>query len=290
MGTSASFGGTPNGASLIPAFLNDDENDVITPEEPVRPDDPAPADDDQDVPRFESARRDFTRWVSEGGEVPTRVVMRGGALSPNSRGYALGRSLGRYTRNALQGSRNATTRMSRASTAALGTIAVLRDIQGRGLNTVLRDLNLGELVGHSTREIFAAIIDVVCSRVENIDDDLARQALFDSLLVLNEEQMADLAELNEAQIANFYAHFICKAIERRYLVDVSDRARGSAHSDADSAVIDENVGRFIEIAVHTRVAQAIADQRPLDAAFTEQTMSRVFEAAWQIMESFASAD
>lgn len=290
MGTSAAFGGTPNAASLIPAFLDDSPDDTVAPSAITDDADfgDLNAGDDGEADselRFEGARRDFTRWVSDGAEMPS-VQPLGPRRRRSVSGRGLERSLAKYAREGLRGSTNAAGRMRGASRAALGSIGVLRDIQTRGMDAVLRDLNLGALVGRSTREIFAAIIDVVCSRVETIDDDLARQALLDSLLSLSDEQIVDLAELNEDQIANFYGQFICKAIERRYLVDMSEKGHGYAFSDNAYASVDENVGNFIEIAVQNRVSVAITEQRPLDVAFTESTMTDVFEAAWRMLESF----
>ncbi len=292
MGTSASFGGTPNKASLIPAFLDDSPTDTVasdsSPEDAANGDGPdaAAQADAAAAPtlRFEAARRNFTAWVADGAEMPSAPSV-AGSRRRSATGRGLRRSLGRYAREGLRGSANAAGRMRGASRAALGSIGVLRDIQTRGIEAALRDLNLGALIGRSTREIFAAIIDVVCSRVETIDDDIAKQALLDSLLSLSEEQIVDLAELNEVQISNFYALFICKAIERRYLVDVSERGRGHAQSDGAYAAVDENVGRYIEISVQTRVSRAMEKHQPLDIAFTESTMTDVFAAAWSILES-----
>lgn len=288
MGTSSSFAGTPKGASLIPAFLNDDEDDIVAPAQPPG----EPEENGDAVPlQFADARADFTRWVTAGAELPQLGVRRRrGTVGNAGANSALPRSLGRYTRDGLKGSARAADRMVRASGAAAATIGTLRDIQARGLNAVLRELRLDALVGRPPRELFAAIIDVVCDRMESIDDDIAREALLDSLLVVGENELFDFDNLNEAQIAEFYAHFVCKAIERRYLADVSSAGRTRAISDNAYAQIDSNVGRIIEISVHARVQQAIRDRLPLNAAFTETTMREVFEAAWRILESFADGD
>ena len=174
--------------------------------------------------------------------------------------------------------------MVRAAQAATQAAGIFRDIRQRGVEAVLRDLNLLELVGQPTVAVLAGIIDTVCPRVENVDEDLARQALYAALLEVNDLGIGDLAELNDDQIRDFYASFVCNAIELRYMADVSKTGNGVAPSDEAYLQLSDDVRGFIENAVGARVQRALDDRRPLDAAFTQDTMTAVFEAAWNVLE------
>jgi len=276
MGTSASNGGPPNSAALIPDFLIDDEPTPADAPPAIAPGAHHPQADDVTpvIPRrFQGPRMAFTAFARSGGSDRN-------ALARSIRHYVSGHS----ARDGSTGPRVAARRMARSAQAAAQTAGVFRDIRQRGIEAVLRDLNLAELIGQPTAAIIAGIIDTVCPRVENVDEDLARQALYAALLDVNDLGIADLAELNDDQIRDFYASFVCNAIELRYMADVSKTGNGLAPSDEAYLQLDDDVRGFIENAVAARVQRALDDHRPLDSGFTQETMTAVFEAAWNVLE------
>lgn len=288
MGTSRYFAGASNHSALIPACAYEDEGDDIAP----RPDDENNANG-AEIPeesnRFTAARTALTGWVLAGAETPAprfagRRLSR--ADRQNSGGTALRRSLGRYARHSLGGRASAARRMRKASRAAASTISVLQAISQRGISAVLIELRLDALAGRPIREIFAAIADTVIGSIESIDDDLARQAMLDTLLVVPDDHLIDFEHLTEEQVVFFYTEFVCKAIERRYLADVSASGRLRAASDRVYIDLDKNVGQFIALAVRAQVNEALNQRLTLDAGFTEGMMQEVFQAAWSVLESY----
>lgn len=274
MGTSNPFGGPQPSSQLIPDFLRDDEDDrkpVTTPFSiPVEsPDADSDNEGRQDPPTYPVdlalARRAFTEYARY------------------KENRSLQRSLGRYVRDGLHGASSGAARMARASRAGASVADVFRTIRTDGINAALLALNLRDLVGRPAREVFSAIIDAICPSVESIDDDLAREALLDCVLELNDLGIADIADLNEDQMTAFFTSFVCNAIYRRFMVDVSARGQGRAPTDFAYESLERDVRDFIAAAVEGRVSREIDAGRPLSPAFTESTMKQVFEAAWDIV-------
>lgn len=175
-------------SQLLPDSLNDDPDDgqLVIPGLPIligNSDDlPAPSEEREEpvavleyppprpdaVPILDNARRAFTEYA--------------GSREPST----LRRSFNHYVRDGLGGTRKAGARMARSSAAANSVALFLRDVQNRGIERVLQELHLEELVGRSAQEIFAGVIDAICPNVESIDDALAREALLDTVLEFNE--------------------------------------------------------------------------------------------------------
>ncbi|HEV2740630.1 MAG TPA: Qat anti-phage system associated protein QatB [Candidatus Elarobacter sp.] len=275
MGTSNAFGGPQPSSQLIPDFLKDDEDDrkAVLSGFPVIGGAPEDEYDGDPVER-------------ESPENPVDLAYSRRAFTEYARfkeSPSLERSLGRYVRDGLHGGTSGAARMARASRAAADVAGVLRTIQAAGVDAALLALNLGTLVGQSAREVFAAIIDAICPSVESIDDDLAREALFDCVLELNDLGIADIAELDEGQMTAFFTRFVCNAIYRRFMIDVSAKGQGRAPTDFAYESLERDVRDFIAAAVEGRVSREIDAGRPLSAAFTESTMKHVFAAAWDIV-------
>ena len=293
MGTGNDFGGPSSHSQLLPDFLSADPDkaepvidgiDDAVPEEDRKPleprvivsDDDIAPDDARNVPArsqppigpiLDNARRAFTDY----------------AVSRET--SALRRSFSNYVRDGLGGTRNAGARMGRSSAAANSVSAFLRDVQTRGIDRVLRELHLDELVGHTASEVFAGVIDVICPNVESIDDALAREALLDTVLEFNEMGVADIAALSELQMKDFFQRFICNAILRRFLADVSLRGNGKAASDFSYQTLESDIRDFIGGAVEVRIGQELDRGGPLDPRFTAATVETIFEAAWSVLEA-----
>jgi len=283
VGTGNDFGGPTAQSQLIPNFLSDEPENT----EPVVVDLPGLADDLGPLPNDPGEPAD----IADGR--PPRVAV---PVLDNARraftDYAgtrerssLRRSFSHYVRDGLGGTRTAATRMGRSSAAANSVALFLRDVQTRGIERVLRELRLDELVGQSAQDVFAGVIDAICPNVESIDDALAREALLDTVLELNEMGIADIAALNEMQMRDFFQRFICNAILRRFLADVSARGNGKAASDFSYQTLDRDIRDFIGGAVEVRIGQELDRGGPLDPRFTAESVQTIFEAAWSILEA-----
>ncbi len=282
MGTQNDFGGPTPRSQLLPDFL--DEPPANAPDLVVLPDNEEPPDLGEPqaepdpfrdgprvrapaVPQLDNARRAFTDYAG------SRELA------------ALRRSFSHYVRDGLGGTRTAASRMRRSSAAANALGLFLRDVQARGIERILQELRLEALVGRPTREVFAGVIDAICPNVESIDDALAREALLDTVLEFNDLGVADIADLDVHQMREFFQRFICNAILRRFLADVSARGNAKAASDFSYQTLDQDIRDFIGAAVEGRIGQELARGGPLDPAFTVTAIETIFEAAWAVLEA-----
>jgi hypothetical protein len=175
--------------------------------------------------------------------------------------------------------------MARSARAGATIAQFLRGVSRDGLQTALRRLNLERLAGLSFEALFAAIIDSVLPTVQSIDDDIARQALFDALITLTDSDEVDLSNLTQDSIQRFFQYFICSAILHRYMADVAAKGLNVAQSDFAYERIEGQVRDFIEASVAGEISAALEKSTPLDEHFAEATITSVFEAAWTILES-----
>ena len=277
MGTSSSFGGPHGSSQLLPDFILDDEPIIFdAPAAGIRDANESTEDGDHlepDVlpprrsPNMAEARARFSDFAHHG----------------HSR--SLERSIRHYVREGLGGAKTGGQRMTRSARSGALVAQFLRTAARDGLHAALSTLRLEALEGLPFGALFAAIIDSVLPAAQTIDDDIARQALFDALIALGEAGDVNLVNLSESDIRLFFAKFICSAITHRYMADVAARGMTLAQSDFSYERLNEQVSDFIEAAVASEIARALENSDPLDERFADATITKVFEGAWQILEA-----
>ena len=285
MGTSSAFGGQSGGTPLVPSWLDDSgssptdtngpppdgappngppQNVPATPVAPTLPPIPLVAD----PARFTTARNNFSRFASSGG---------------NDR-KSLGRAVSHYVSSSAGGARNAAARMGSARGAGSRLIGFLSDAVARGATEALHALNLGALAGRPIEEIFLGLSDYVCPDGGSIDEGIAREAFIETITDLASAGITDLDELTADQMQTVFELYATNAIEARLCNDIGMRAITLPSDSHDTALVQAQLKDFIR----RGVADALTSTRTATAALTPdrvlQFVERVYEQAFAILQ------
>lgn len=300
MGTSNSYGGSGGAKPLIPTWLSDGAvlggpqpapaqqptpnsdgvaaplpgtlpsvNGVGVPTPPTRPPVP-PAGEPH---RYTSARNNFTRFVSSGGQDRR----------------SLGRALSQYVSSSSGGGRNAARRMavSRRSTAQLA--GVLNSAIGGNAPAALRSIGLERLAGRPIEEIFLGIMEVVCPDGGAIDDSIAREAFVETIIDLAENGITDFDALTPAQVQTILELNVAHAIEARICNDIGAQSITLPQDAKEAADIQAQLFEFVE-----RCVSDAFEANQMGTAMTQEQVTRtidsIYEQAYSILESMAEAE
>lgn len=284
MGTSASFGGARNSTPLLPSWAESPEPAAP----PSAPSPDAPPSSQPDIPpvcpgplqppgkvvvprRFQHPRSDFSRFVSSGGA--------------NRR--ALGRALREHVRSVSGGAQGAGKRMATSGRAAVNIIGVLRDVRDRGLDAVLRSLSLGDVAGKSPKEVLLALTDIVCEPGGTLDEAIARDAFVET--ILDQDLGEDLNTINDEQIEAVVTGFLARSIADRVINDIGVKIDVSALSAQQANQLTQFLNDFVIGAVRDRVGRELAKTRSLGANQLRAEIQKIYQIAFQVLESEAAA-
>ncbi len=234
MGTSNSYGGSGGGKPLVPSWLPGDGSPSPPPPSPPPPPPPpaapppqtpapqAPPGTPPDMPpapplppepapgdagRFTSARSNFSRFASSGGQ---------------NRG-SLGRAVSQYVSTSAGGSRTAARRMGASRQASANLASFLSGAIASGPREALRTLRLESLAGRPIEEIFLGMMDYVCPTGGSIDESIAREAFVETIADLAENGLTDFDALNADQLQTILELYASHAIEARLCNDIGTK-------------------------------------------------------------------
>lgn len=280
MGTSNSYGGSGGTKPLIPSCLSDVGGAEVSPDTPadggggvpaapVLPPVPPPGD----ARRFTSARSNFTRFASSGGQ---------GRRS-------LGRALSQYVSSSSGGSRNAARRMGVSRQATSELARVLSAAAGGNSREALLSIGLEGFAGRPIEEIFLGIMEIVCPEGGAIDDAIARDAFVETIAELAENGITDFDTLTADQVQTILELNIAHAIEARICNDIGSNAVSIPANLADAANVQAQLFEFIE----RSVSDAFASNSTVTAMTQDQvssTINGVYDQAFSILQSMAEAE
>ncbi len=140
---------------------------------------------------------------------------------------AMGRAARDFVKSASRGRKPAAQRMA-SERAAAGRIATLLSGAATapgGIREYVRTINLSELADRPIREIYAALVDVVCLPDDpmngTMDNSYAKDAYLEAVIALD-EQGADLEHPTEPVARAFMANFIANAVRLRIIRALND--------------------------------------------------------------------
>jgi hypothetical protein len=282
MGTSTPFGGPKAGNPLVPDFVSDGEAGPApppadgdgTPEVPPAPP-PRPAPAPPPIPnRFRNARRNFTKFATSGG----------------SDRRALGRAVSQYVSQASGGSGPAARRMGSSRGAAARIAGFLGDISARGLQAALATFNLASLAGRPAVDILSALVEHFCPEGGSIDEGIARDAFMETVIDLADAGVTDMANLTPEQMQTVLELYVAHTIEDRIYNDVGIRGvELPADASAAEAVRDQLHG-FVLGGVADAFSEADIDFAAIDPNAIGQTIDRIYEAAFDILEALGEEE
>ncbi|MDA9545321.1 hypothetical protein ACM43_12895 [Bradyrhizobium sp. CCBAU 45321] len=290
MGTSSSSGGPGSNTSLVPTFLEPISSDPL----PGGEAEPADSGEDGDgeapgdglspaatqaprptiqpppaAGRYTGARTNFTRFASSGG---------------NDR-RALRRAVRDYVRSGAGGSHNATRKMGSAREAASGALGVFRGFQRDGVADTLARLNLGNLVGRPTREVFIGLTDIICRDGGPIDEGIARDAWLETCVDLEQIGIDNLDALTAEQIRDVFLAFIAHAIEARLFQEIGVNGFEVADLNAIQA-FEAQFRSYVERDVRDSFASDFSSIAELSDAEIRTIVDQTYQNAWELFETW----
>lgn len=282
MGTSSAFGGAGGGTPLIPSWLQGDGNDGASASDgpqPASPDGSLPAVPPAPAPRpsapagasdrFTSARSNFTRFASSGG---------------NDR-RSLGRALSQYVTKSAGGSRQAAQRMGSSRGAGAGLVRFLNDANTNGVREALRTLNLESLAGRPIEEVFSGLADYICPEGGSIDEGIARDAFVETIADLAGAGITDIDALTPGQIQTVFELYATHAIEARICNDIGTKVVTLPTDPRAAERVQAQLREFIQRGVSDALNAAGVIIQSLTPDAVIGFVTNVYQSAFEVLQT-----
>jgi hypothetical protein len=232
---------------------------------------------DGDAPapnRFQSARTNFFKFAKSGGTAGAGGG-RGGGTSRNLR-----RAVRSFVSKSSGGARRATQRMEseRKATASLGRI--LSTAGAVGIQEIVRRLGFAQLATLPVRDIYAALVDVICEPGGELDESFAREAYLKALAEISEAQV-DLERPTPETTISFLASFITNAIQNRLLNAIGNKVVEVPRDVASVQNIEQQINDYIRGNVNDAMAEAGED---FPVEFIVSTIDDIYERSVVLLE------
>lgn len=280
MGTSTAYGG-PNGRTpLVPSWLGSGDGVAPPPPDPSNPDPATPPPDRPALPpiadprRFTEARTNFTRYAKSGG----------------SDRAGLGRAMSRYVSDASGGARQAAQRMGASRGAGARLLNFLTNVQEKGFQEALRNLDLESLAGKPINEVFLGLVDHICPGAGTVDEGIAREAFLETIIELTEIGVTDLDGLTPEQMQTVFEIYATHAIEARICNDIGTKIITMPANAQAALHVQEQLREFIRGAVSDALTIARADAPTLRTGIIQSFVDSVYETAFEILQSMGDAE
>jgi hypothetical protein len=290
MGTSTPYGGPDGKDPLIPTWLEPDSGGGTAPES-VPDDSSVPGNDPitnvdppavthpglQPLPapdRFKTARNNFTRFASAGGNDRT----------------SLGRAVSGYISTASGGPGRAARRMGSSRSAGARLLNFFADVQARGAHEALRALNLEQLAGRPIEEVFLGLADYICPRVGTIDEGISRDAFIETIVDLAQLGVTDLDALTADQMLTVFELFATHAIEARLCNDIGAKLVYVPADVRTAERVQAQLRDFIRRSVSDALTAARTALQSLTPERALRFVTEVYQATFEILQTLAERE
>lgn len=294
MGTSGSSKGSGSNSALVPTFIDDagsgplpgsdqtspqgtdgngngqnnDPNAQPPPDGPRAPIVPPPY-----TGRFGGARANFTSFAGSGG----------------TDRRALRRAVRDYVRSGARGGGNAVRRMGSSRATAGGALGVFRGFQRDGIADTLQRLNLANLIGRPTRDVFIGLTDVICRDGGPIDEAIARDAWLETCVDLESFGIADLNALTSDQVKEVFIAFVSHAIETKLFQEIG--VNGFKVADIGRIEAFESQFRdYVQRAVRDSFAGDLSNLASMSDERIKEVVDTTYRDAWELFETWGDQE
>ena len=285
MGTSNAYGGASGLTPLIPSWLDDEPSSVdgaaSSPSDGQEPPDvPLPPQAISYPPklgssdRFQSARNNFTRFVTSGG----------------SDRKSLGRAVSRYVRKSTGGARRAATRMGSSRRVGAGLVGFLNNASENGAIQALSALDLDTLVGRPIEEIFSGLIDNFCPDGGSIDEGIAREAFVETIADLAAAGVTDIDHLSFAQVQTVFELYITHTIEARICNDIGLKVITMPSDPQAAELVSTQLREFIHRGVSDAIQNTEIAIHAINATDQMEFVLGIYESAFEILRAMGETE
>ena len=279
MGTSSQSSGSGSGTALVPTWLDepgsgpllggsaeDGSQDAQQDGQDGGPKPPIP--EPVQIRRFQSARNNFSRFASSGG---------------NDQG-ALRRAVRDYVRSGTGSSTNAVRRMAPSRSSAGRVLGVLRGLQSDGMQETLRLLNLQNLSGRSVQDIFTGLTEVVCQDGGTIDEAIARDAWLETIAELDQFGIDDLDALTEDQVREIFLKFVAHSIEARLYQEIGINSFKLSEDLDNIEAFDRQFRDYIERSVRDSFSGDISQLSNMSDDDIRHIVDVTYLETWELLK------
>ncbi|QHO73939.1 hypothetical protein ACH79_16150 [Bradyrhizobium sp. CCBAU 051011] len=175
--------------------------------------------------------------------------------------------------------------MGSARDTASGALGVFRAFQRDGVADTLARLNLGNLVGRPTREVFIGLTDIICRDGGPIDEAIARDAWLETCVDLEQIGIDNLDALTAEQIRDVFLAFIAHAVEARLFQEIG--INGFEVADLNTIQAFEAQFRsYVERDVRDSFASDLSSIAELSDAEIRAIVDQTYQNAWELFETW----
>jgi len=281
MGTTKSNEGTKGaGTPYIPSWLDleidnvpldssQHSEDVIEkPQDKVKPI-PKPADPQ----RYINARTNFTKFVKSGG----------------INHKALQKALSSYVSKTSGGAKQATRRMGSSRKVAAHLFSFLTESLSKGVNNVLRSINLENLQGQPIQEILLGIFDIISPQGGTIDEGIARSALSQTIIDLSEFKI-DIQKLNIDGIKIVIELYITNAICEKLYNEIGTGTIAQAKNLSEIDKIEEQIKDFIGSSVADATNKTLNEIEKVDQNKIVEIIDSIYTQTFELLSELSKED
>lgn len=282
MGTSTSSKGTRGkDTPLIPTWLTVGDTDSTqsvnsdqTPQDSLAPPQYPSITPAVDPNRFRTVRANFSRFARSGG----------------SDRASLGRAISGYLSQTTGGARNAAQGMGSSRKASAKLLGVLSDVSERGIENVLRTLNLETLVGRPIEDLFTGLADYICPEGGTVDNGIAREAFIRMIADLANAGITDLNALNVDQIQTVFELYATHAIEERLYNEIGINAILLPDDALEAEKVQDQLRDFIQNGVADALTAAHETLESLTPDKTLEFVNNIYEESFKVLKALADAE
>ena len=279
MGTSTANGGTSgSGTPLIPSWLDEatspDQTAISTGLEhkPVQPLPPIPQA--AEANRYTAPRAAFSKFARSGGA---------------SRG-SLGSAVSGYVSRSSGGAKGAAQRMGASRATGGRLLNFLNNVVDRGVEEVLKSLNLENLTGQPVGEIFKGLADYICPEGGSVDVGIARAGFFEMIDDLNESGISDLDNLNTEQVQTIFEMFTARTIEDRIYNEIGTKAITLPQDMAALDNVQAQLHDFVSNGVADALSNMQGDFHDSPKGKMPEFVENVYEKAFAVLAALGEAE
>lgn len=285
MGTSSSNGGPGNNTPLVPSWA---DGGIPTPSPSPQPPPEGPPDGaapqappDRPTPpappepyRFAQPRANLTRFARSGGtDRPS-----------------LGRAVSQYVSRATGGARSAAQRMGASRSTGSQLLRLLVDARQQGAVAALRTLNLEALAGRPVAEVLSALLDQLCPDGGSVDEGIAREALVETIVDLEEAGIDDFDKLTPDQMQTVFELYVTHAIEGRISNDIGMNIVTLPADPRAAAKVEAELRDFIQRGVSDALHHAREELDALTPPRVAGFVDRIYESAFSLLKALGDAE
>lgn len=281
MGTTSSNKGTrAAGTPYVPSWLDleienipldskqHDEDVVKKPQDSIKP-----VPQSASPQRYIKARGNFTRFVKSGG----------------TNQKALQEAVSNYVSKTSGGAKRATRRMGSSRKVATQLLGFLTDTLDKGIDNVLKSINLENLQGQPIQEVLLGIFDMISPEGGTIDEGIARDSLSQTIIDIFELNI-DIKKINIEEVEAVIELYITNTICEKLYNEIGTGTTSQIKSLSEQDTIETQVKDFISGGVADAISKVFNKIEKVDQTKIVEIIDNIFTQSFEFLSKLDKKD